>query len=180
MTVQGPFAALWRLTHAEAPLALVLYGDPLARQEWSEELRPLLAGQGSELRTTANVEEAFADLDIPLLLLPEPEQQSDAVRRLSVGRDKLTSRTATAVLFLLRGGAGQTRLQDEPALASFLAGVTLDPDAGFDVEAGSRQFEASTGMSPADFIEATATPELPDTLENAVYRLQALLLGGGA
>ena len=180
--MQGPFAALWRMTHAEVPLALVLYRDPRARDEWSGELRVLLESRGATSQTTTDVERALTDLDVPLLLVPEPEEQAEAVRRLSVGRDGLIRRTATAVLFLLLGGSGQVRLQAEAALASFLAGVTLDPDASaeVDIEEESRWFLDQTGRSPADFIEASDGQELPDTLENSVHRLRALLLTAGS
>jgi hypothetical protein len=157
---------------------VVLCDNLSTRDEWIVDVTALLDEVGTPPRKVKDAELAFTDPTGPLLIVPEPGDEAAVVERLSVARDRLNQRRAVAVLFLLRDGAGMKRLQDEPPLASFLTGVTLDPEqeATIDVEAERDAFMAATGLHPNEWLNRYRAGHLPDTLENSLLHLRAILV----
>ena len=177
----GPYAALWRMVEARAPLVVVVYADPASREEWVEEMEMLygLAGQPVERGVTAD--DLLERPDKPLIVLPEPESEAELIEQLSVTRDRLYRRTAPAALFLERDGPGLGSLSTQPAIASFLQGVVVDPEAEgkLDLKQERQRFMDATGESPDGWLVRYRSNELPDTLDHALLYLRALLLERG-
>lgn len=179
--MDGPYAALWRMAHAGAPLIVVIYTDPTARQEWADEIEALLGQLGPPPEHVQTAGELLDRPDVPVLVLVEPESEPDLVDQLSVMRDRLVERSAPAALFLERDGPGLTLLASREALASFLQGLVVDPEEEeqVDVEAEKQRFHEATGHSLEDWLERYRAGDLPDTLDNSLTYLRALLLETG-
>ncbi len=90
----GPMAALWRTAHAEAPLAVIIYRDPAAREDWVDEVRLLISQGERAAEAVSSLDELLGRPDVSLLVLPPPEQEADLVGQLAVVRDQLNRRTA--------------------------------------------------------------------------------------
>lgn len=172
--MSGSNGTLWRLLDEGDPICLVLYPSFGALEETIETVR-LLAPSTWTLARTADVEDAFRNLDVPLLLTPSDEVA--AVRRLDGKRDALVERTAPVVLFVLKGGAAEHALAEAPGLASWLRGRVFDPEPEeIDVEQELRKFEQEAGRPPRDWLDAWYRGEIGDTLENNLRYQTALLL----
>jgi hypothetical protein len=174
--MSGSTATLWRQLHEpDSPLSLVLYSSPAALNEVLETVR-LVAPEEWKLIRTSDVEDAFVKPDVPLLLTPDNE--AAAVLTLDGRREALLSRTAPAILFLLKDGSGEQQLRRAPGLASWLQGREFDPEpAQIDVEQERTRFTEIAGRSADEWLEAWGRGEIPDTLENSFLYQRALLLG---
>jgi len=177
VTAPGPYAALWRLSRAGTPVALVLYRDPSSREDWIEVLRELLAGPDHEAKVTAEVSEVLGNVDLPIILAVDPEQEAECIGRLSVARDRLLERRRPVVLLLQQDGPGLRRLRQEAALASFVQGSPeVDVDEEVDVESERTDFQKVAGFPPEEWLSRYRSGDIDDTLDSALLYLRALFL----
>ena len=169
-------AVLWRVLRANEPLAVVLYSDPVARDEICS-LVKLLAPPGTDIVRSNDTDDAFGEALASSILLLTPSDEVDAVVTYEARREALINRRVPAILFLLRGGEAQRKLQDAPALTSWLRGDLIDPEAldTVDIGAERERFRAETGQSPEEWLAASSSAAV-DTLEANLLRHRARFL----
>jgi hypothetical protein len=169
--------SLWKLAHTQTPIGVVIYSDYTQRDELLAELE-LLAPGGIQVLRATTLEEALPHPDALVLLTPPDERA--AVIELDGRREHFRDRQVPMLLFLLRGGSGLGALPDAPGLASWLAGSEVEPERlrSLDVEAETRAFVERTGRSPAEWLAAWQSRQLPESFENMLLTHRARLLGG--
>ncbi|MCC6554265.1 MAG: hypothetical protein IT372_14885 [Polyangiaceae bacterium] len=135
----------------------------------------LLAPEEWDIDRADDVEDAFRDPEIPLLLTTEDE--AGAVEVLNGRRDQLEERSAPVILFLLKGGSGARALREAEGLESWVRGQQYDPEsAEIDVDQERNDFKAATCLPPEEWLAAWRHGRIPDTLKNNFAYQRALLL----
>jgi hypothetical protein len=179
--MSGSTGVLMELLVGHDPAGIVFYRDDEAR-EGLVGLCKLLAPEERPPRRTAKIEDVFLNenRDVVLLMTPPTSDEAEALRTLEGRREQLLTREAPAILFLLQGGSAETVLhRDVPALASFLRGLTYDPDApvnAADLEDRRTAFEQKLGMTPSQWLDAWDADEIADTGDNNLWAHEAWML----
>lgn len=177
MSERNASQAQWVALHGGQPLVVLLYEHSQHCADLLAQL-PLLLDEGVPCRQTAQVAEVFAAPNTVILLCPDNEEE--ALRALSGQRELLVDRSQPVVLFLLRGGSAQQLFSDAAmaGLSSWLQGSILDIHAleTPNPAAGSDEFAALTGQTPADWLRAWLHGALEDSLDNQLLYHRAVLL----
>lgn len=173
-------AILSAISRDEGGIAIVWCPMDLGLRDWLiAEVESLAPSAARPLRTES-VEEAIANPDRLVLLVPTDEQI--AVEDLDGSRDRIVNgrqlRTQPVVLFLFRGGAGLRALTRAPSLRSVTDGSDPDPEAlsEIDVDAERARFEQDNGQSPEDWLAAWRQERIPRTAGSFATAYRALLL----
>lgn len=134
-------------------LVIVYYPD-FSRREWLLGEIESIAAPAPTVRVEC-VEEALANPNALVLLVPPNE--AETIRELDGSRDRFLDprRSQPIVLFLLRGGAGTRALTEAASLFSWARGSDVDPEslAEVDVDTERRAFEAESGMTPEAWLD---------------------------
>lgn len=168
-------AAIWQSLTGGSPVLVVLFDAYDSRAQLVslvESLTPL----EQPSRRVSDIASVFQDPST--LLLVTPEDEAAAIEEIEGRRDTLLGRTAPAILFLMRDGAGMRALREAPALSSWLQGHVYDPDERNreSSERARAEFVEITGVGPETWLADWRRGVLPDTLENNLRAGRALAI----
>jgi hypothetical protein len=173
----GGTGTLWsKLGVLRAPLVVVLYSSDGAVDDLTAEIA--FDTPGDDLLLTSLPVDLAEEPNRPLIVRLPLRDEDAAVQRLSLERDRLSTRAAPLVLLLQTEGAGMRALKKLPFLISFAQGriVNLDALAVADPVEERRTFQEATGLTPEDFLLQRSNGQLPDDLDANLWAHRARTL----